>query len=263
MASEAGIFDAKLLAPDQPLYPQHNPQTSTPGLPVAAAKTCYQGCMIAYDPANSQAQPADPAMAATAVVIGVAEETVDNADGAKGDLKIRPRAGVWRMKSDGNLTAAHLYKPCRVVDDHTVGVPAGTDADRIAGLFVGLDGDYAWVLIMPSAFQRGPLTVPVTSTNGVAAAAIPGALTSTDGVAAAAAADLAALAAEAEKIGDDTRAIHAAMLLAQAENEKIGDDVRAIHAAFLLLAAEVEKIGDDVRATRSALVTLGLIAPAA
>lgn len=39
-------------------------------------------------------------------------------------------------------------------------------------------------------------------------------LTSTNGTAAAASADLAALAAEAEKIGDDVRAIHAALLTA-------------------------------------------------
>jgi hypothetical protein len=110
----------------------------------------------------------------------------------------------------------------------------------------------------------------LTSTNGVAGAAIPGALTSTDGTAAAASADLAALAAEAEKIGDDVRAVHAAVLLAQAESEKIGDDVRAVHAAALLAQAESEKIGDDARAAialvnelRAALVAKGLIKGAA
>jgi hypothetical protein len=102
----------------------------------------------------------------------------------------------------------------------------------------------------------------LTSTNGVAAAAIPGALTSTNGTAAAASADLAALAAEAEKIGDDVRAVHAAMLLAQAENEKIGDDARAIRAAALLAQAEAEKIGDDVRALHAALVAQGLVSAA-
>jgi hypothetical protein len=196
MASEAGAFDALKLGTDLPIYPQHNTETSAPGLPVAADVKCYQGCMIAYDPANSQAQPADPAMAATAVVIGVTEETVDNTDGIKGAKKIKPRAGVWRMKSDGNLTAAHLFKQVRVIDDHTVGVPAGTNADRLAGLLVGIDAGFAWVAIIPASFQRGPQTVTLTSVNGVAAAA----------------ADLAALKTEAEKIGDDVRAIHAALV---------------------------------------------------
>lgn len=153
--------------------------------------------MVGYDPANSQAQSADPAMPATGFVIGFAPETIDNTAGAKGDLKISPFAAIGRVKNDGNLTAAHLLKVCRVIDDHTVGVPAGTDADRPAGILLGLDGDFCWVLASPATAQRGPLTVTVTSTNGVAAAA---------------SADLAALAAEAEKIGDDVRAVRAALV---------------------------------------------------
>lgn len=199
MASKAGIFDIQFLAPDQALYPQHNPQTAAPGLPVKAAEIIYAGVMVGYDPTNSQAVSADPTMVVTSRVIGVAMETVDNRNGAKGDLKITPRAGIVRLKSDGNLTAAHLYQPCRVVDDHTVGVPAGTDADRPAGLFVGLDGDYAWVLILPQAAKRGPVTVTLTSTNGTAGAA---------------SANLSGLAAETEKIGDDVRAIHTALVTA-------------------------------------------------
>ena len=197
MASKAGIFPVQSIPGAQALYNQHNPQTSAPGLPVKAAEIIYQGVMVAYDPANSQALSADPTMAATAKVVGVLTgETVDNTAGAKGDLKVNPQAGLFRVKSDGNLTAAHLYKTCRVVDDHTVGVPAGTDADRPAGLFVGLDGDYAWVLILPEAAQRGPITVTLTSTNGTMAAA----------------ADDAAVKVEGEKIGDDVRAIHAALV---------------------------------------------------
>lgn len=200
MASKAGIFDTQFLAPDAALYPQHNPQTSAPGLPVKAAEIIYAGCLVAYDPANSQAQAADPAMPATAKVIGATLETVDNRTGSKGDLKIAPRAGVMRIKNDGNITAAHLYTTARIVDDHTVGVPAGTNADRPAGLIVGLDGsDYVWLLVLPESAKRGPSTVTLTSTNGTAAAA---------------SASLSDLAAETEKIGDDVRAIHAALVTA-------------------------------------------------
>lgn len=197
MASKAGIFDVQFLAPDAALHPQHNGQSSAPGLPMKASEIIYAGCLVAWDPANSQAQAADPAMPATAKVIGAALETVDNRTGSKGDLKVSPRAGVMRLKNDGNLTAAHLYTTARIVDDHTVGVPAGTDADRPAGLFVGLDGSYAWILILPEAAKRGPITVTLTSTNGAMAAA----------------ADDAAVKVEGEKIGDDVRAIHAALVL--------------------------------------------------
>lgn len=196
MASKAGIFALQTLAGLLPPAAHHNPQSSAPGLPVKAAEIIYQGVMVGYDPANSQAQSADPAMPATSCVIGFAPETIDNLAGARGDLKISPIAAIGRVKNDGNLTAAHLLKVCRVIDDHTVGVPAGTDADRPAGILLGLDDDFCWVLVSPATAQRGPLTVPVTSTNGVAAAA----------------ADLAALAAEAEKIGDDVRAVRTALV---------------------------------------------------
>lgn len=197
MASKIGIFNLITLAGTQPSS-HHNPETAAPGLPVAAAEIIYQGCMVAYDPANSQAQSADPAMAATAKVIGFAEVTVDNSAGIKGALKIKPFAAVGRVKNDGNLTAAHLFKQCRVVDDHTVGVPAGTNADRPAGILVGLDGDYCHVVVSPETAERGPVTVTLTSTNGTMAAA----------------ADDAAVKVEGEKIGDDVRAIHAALVLA-------------------------------------------------
>ena len=110
-------------------------------------------------------------MPATAKVIGFADCTVDNQLGAKGDLTIKPFAAVGRLKNDGNLTAAHLFKTCRVVDDHTVGLPAGTDADRPAGLLIGLDGAFCWVVISPDNAKRGPVTVALTSaqnatTNG-------------------------------------------------------------------------------------------------
>lgn len=163
MASKSGIFDVQFLAPDAALHPCHNPQGATPGLPVAAAEIIYGGCMVAYDPASSQAQSADPAMAATARVIGICLQTVDNSLGSKGALTVSPRAGVVRLLNDGNITAAQLYTMARVVDDHTVGVPAGTDADRPAGLIIGLDATYVWILILPQTAKRGPITSALTS----------------------------------------------------------------------------------------------------
>jgi len=97
--------------------------------------------------------------------------------------------------SDGNLTAAHLRTIVNVVDDHTVGVMAGTNADRPAGELLALEGAYAWVDFSVQT-KRGPVTVDVTSTNGTAAGA----------------ADLAALKTEAEKIGDEVRAVIAALV---------------------------------------------------
>ncbi|MCA1963837.1 MAG: hypothetical protein LDL31_07825 [Prosthecobacter sp.] len=197
MASKVGIFPLITLAGTQPAS-HHNPESSAPGLPVKAAEIIYQGCMVAYDPANSQAQSADPSMPATAMVVGFAPETLDNTLGAKGAKTVRPQAAVGRVKNDGNVTAAHLFKRVRVVDDHTVGVPTGTAADRDAGILVGLDGDHCFVVVSPETARRGPVAVTLTSTDATAGAA----------------ADLTALKAEAEKIGDDVRAIHAALITA-------------------------------------------------
>jgi len=151
MSSAAGIWPVQKLSPAEVVFPHHNVDTTAPGLPVKAAHKIYQGVMVAYDPAASEARYADPAQAATARVIGVnTGDTVDNLTGAKGDLKINPEAGIFRLANDGDLTAAHLFKPVRVIDDHTVGVPAGTGADRLAGILVGLEGSgYAFVLITP------------------------------------------------------------------------------------------------------------------
>lgn len=157
MASKVGIFDAKTWGPDRSTI-THNPHATLTGLPVKAAEIIYQGCLAAYDPTNSQAQSADPTMPAAAIVQGFAKATSDNQLGAKGATTVEVQSGLIRLKSDGNLTAAHLRRPCRVVDDHTVGIPAGTGADRIAGVLMALDDGHAWVLVVPeiNAQLTGP-----------------------------------------------------------------------------------------------------------
>jgi hypothetical protein len=173
MASKAGIFDS-LPLPGHPRVSAalHNGQTSTPGLPVKAAEIIYQGVMVAYDPANSQAQVADPAMPATARVVGINHgPTVDNTDGIKGALKVSPESGIFRVLSDGNLTAAHLRTIVNVVDDHTVGVMAGTDADRPAGELLALEGGYAWVYFAVQT-RRAPVTLAADANAAAIVAAL-------------------------------------------------------------------------------------------
>jgi hypothetical protein len=148
MPSKIAAFPVQSVSSHQ--FTQHNASSATPGLPVKAAEIIFQGCMVAFDPANSQAQSADPAMPVTAVVVGVNKtDNVDNLTGAKGAKLVNPVGGTYRFKNDGNLTSAHLYTFVRVVDDHTVGVPAGNNTDRRAGVLIGLDSTYAWVAIDP------------------------------------------------------------------------------------------------------------------
>lgn len=242
MSSAAGIWPVQKLAPSEATFPHHNVDTTAPGLPVKADHKIYQGVMVAYDPAASEARYADPAQAVTAVVVGVnTGDTVDNTDGAKGDLKISPEAGVFRLANDGNLTAAHLFKRVRVVDDHTVGVPARTDADRFAGILIGLEGTgYVWVLITPTIAQRAPVDLDQAS------ATLAGTLTGTvDG----ALADIAATAAACAG-GSSPSATNV-------------DDAIATAVASIVTGTntQIKEIQTLLNKLSAALVTHGLIAP--
>lgn len=205
------------------------------------AATSDQPIGVMTDEAAAAEDPIDVELLGVSnrTLLMVASEAIDENE---------PVYGTAAGKVSDKPTAAGTYwkvgtaaTPAEADDDPIEVIPCTPEKLTIVAALSSTNGTAAAAI--PGA---------LTSTNGTAAAAIPGALTSTDGTAAAASADLAALAAEAEKIGDDTRDIHAAVLLLAAETEKAGDDTRAIHAAFLLLAAEVEKIGDDVRALAAA-----------
>ena len=248
MASKEGINDIRTWGPDRSTV-SHLPQSSTPGLPVAAAEIIYQGCLVAYDTAASEALSAITTQADTAKVVGIAAATVDNRTGAKGALKVEVYSGLVRLVNDGNVTAAHLFRTVRVIDDHTVGVAAGTNADRAAGLLVALDSTtHCWVLVTPETALRSPVSATLASTNGTAAAAIPGALTS---------------AQVATADGSDAATTQALANALKTAYNQLQVDVAAIRTAALAAAAEAEKAADDTRALHAALVTAGIVAPAA
>ncbi|WP_414664898.1 hypothetical protein [Horticoccus sp. 23ND18S-11] len=158
-------------------------------LPVAATTTIYAGTLVARD-ANGRAVPASDT--AGLRVVGRAEETVDNAAGAAGDLSINIRLGCFKF--DNSATAAvdadDIGKMAVVEDDQTV---AETSTNGVsAGRITGVDSDGVWVDTRFAFY--GPKAVPtLTSTNGTMAAS----------------ANDAATVAEGEKIGDDVRALHA------------------------------------------------------
>lgn len=206
------------------------------------------GALLCTDDATGEVENATDADGKT--FAGFAVQSVDNSD--DGETILADVTTCFKATSTG-LSADDIGKTVYISDNDTValtstyGVVAGTIVAVISATecWVKPPARVAWENVQITATEVAAPTA-ATSTNGVAAAAIPGALTSTDGVAAAATADLPALAAEAEKIGDDVRAVHAAALLAQAENEKIGDDVRALIT--------------NVTALRTALVNHGILA---
>lgn len=195
--------------------------------PLAAATVIYQGTLVALD-ASGDAVPASDAAALR--VVGRAEETVDNSDGDAGDLTINAKRGVFKFANSGTaaVDANDKGKVCFVEDDQTV---AETSTHKCkAGRVLDVEDDGVWVDVGATAEVTQVITD--NTTNGYfTGAAAPAALTSTNGVAAAASADLPGLAAEAEKIGDDVRSLHAQYTLLAAEAEKLADLVRALLAA--------------------------------
>jgi hypothetical protein len=157
--------------------------------PVAAATIIIQGGLVAIDASGNAVKAA---AAVTGFVGGKAVEGVDNSAGAAGDLSVLLQRGVYVLQLDATNppTKAHVGKTVFAITPDTV---AHTGTCR-AGRLVGFDGDGRAIVDTNQA--RLGATV---------------ALTSTDGTAAAASASLANLAAEAEKIGDDVRALHAAL----------------------------------------------------
>lgn len=161
-------------------------------VPLAAATKIFLGTLVALNAAGNAVPASDTAALR---VIGRAEESVDNSGGAIGDLSILVKPGIFQYQNDATnaITKANVGKPAYVVDDNTV---ANTSTNKIvAGIVVRVDAE--GVFINVGLQLPGAIPVVLTSTNGTAAGA----------------ADLAALKTETEKVGDDVRAIYAALVL--------------------------------------------------
>lgn len=163
-------------------------------LPVAAATIIYEGTLVARDAAGRAVPASDTAGLR---VVGRAEKTIDNSDGAAGDLSIDIKLGCFKFTNSGTAAVDQddIGKMCVVEDDQTV-AEGGTNNLITAGRIMGLDDDDASVWVNTRFAFFGPRTLPT--------------LASTDGTMGAAADD-AATKAEGEKIGDDVRALHSSL----------------------------------------------------
>lgn len=160
--------------------------------PLAAATIIYAGTLVALDSSGNAVPASDTAGLR---VVGLAQETIDNSAGIAGALKIATKVGVFQLNNSAGdaLDANDKGKICYVEDDNTV-CEAGATHKVKAGRVLDVGTDGVWVDLDFASVV--PVAVTLGSTNGTAGAA----------------ADLAALKAEAELIGDDVRAIHAALV---------------------------------------------------
>ena len=157
--------------------------------PLAADAVIEIGGLVALNAAGN-AVPA--AAAVTGHVIGRASESVDNTDGDAGDKEVIVKRGIFGCANSATDTLAitHVGK---MVYAETPDIVEHTGTCQ-AGILLGFDE--AGRPLVDTRLSELARQVTLTSTNGTAAAA----------------ADLAALKVEAENIGDDVRAIHAALV---------------------------------------------------
>lgn len=165
--------------------------------------------MLTHNPATFIASEAIPAGARVKFATGSVTE-IELADAADLEIGVALLHSGKSSYASGDPVAVQLRWPtvtCNAagafsagatvqrmadgkVDDTGTGAPYGIALEAAAA-----SGDFVQVLLLGAPYQTQ--TVALTSTNGTAAAA---------------SANLSGLAAEAEKIGDDVRAIHAALV---------------------------------------------------
>lgn len=111
-------------------------------LPLAAGAVIYAGSQVSLSEGALVESAIDP----DAVVVGRAQESVSNADGAKGDQSCEVHRGVHRFANSeaDPVTDAQLFGACYVEDGATV---AGSNAanTHVAGQVVLIADDGVWV----------------------------------------------------------------------------------------------------------------------
>lgn len=114
---------------------------------IAAATKIEAGKMVAVGADGYAVEASD---AASTIVVGVAQETIDNTDGSDGDLSVLVRRGVlFKLKNSATavVTQASVGSSVYVEDSATVAVASGPTNDIAAGKCFGVEADGVWVLI--------------------------------------------------------------------------------------------------------------------
>lgn len=115
--------------------------------PVAAAARIFAGSIVCLN-ATGFAVPGSTAT--TLKARGVAQEHVDNRDGAAGDLRIETRRGVFpfaNSASTDEITRADIGAEAFIVDDQTVAKTSATNSRSVAGVIRDVDSAGVWIEI--------------------------------------------------------------------------------------------------------------------
>lgn len=159
-------------------------------LPVAADTKLLAGWIVAVDTSGNAVAGSD---AAGLRVIGRAEHNADNTGGSAGDITINVKRGVFRFAN--SVTAAvDADDKGKIVFVEDNGTVAETSTHKLkAGRVINVDSAGVWVDTREA--HQATVVVADGTTNGAAGSA----------------ADLAALKAETELIGDLARGLFTAL----------------------------------------------------
>jgi hypothetical protein len=124
----------------------HTKQGSLIGLPVAASTKIEAGKMVAVNATGYLVEASDTA---SIIVVGVADETIDNSAGANGALTcLVKRAQLFKMKNGtATVTQASVGSNVYVEDDESVEIASGPTNDIVAGKCLGVESDGVWIWI--------------------------------------------------------------------------------------------------------------------
>jgi len=103
--------------------------------------------------------------------------TVDNTDGASGDLNVRGRSGIFKLHNSGtSISRADIGSECFAVDNQTAHLSSSGGARPSMGRVVNVDDSYVHVAVGPLSFsfdsaatKKGVMVcfIPSMATGGV------------------------------------------------------------------------------------------------
>lgn len=115
--------------------------------PVAAATRIFTGSLVCL---NAAGNAVPGSTSATLTVRGLAQEHIDNRDGAAGDLRIETRKGTFQLANSAaadEITRADIGELAYIVDDQTVAKTDATSTRSVAGTIADVDSAGVWVTI--------------------------------------------------------------------------------------------------------------------
>jgi hypothetical protein len=113
--------------------------------PVKGAATIFQGALVVAD--AGLAVPGKTAL--NLVVLGVADQGVNNSAGADGAKKVTTERGTFKffnLAADA-IVAGDVGKDCYLVDDQTVAKTSGANTRSVAGKIINVDSDGVFVRV--------------------------------------------------------------------------------------------------------------------